>query len=280
MEAISGRATSGVPDLSSSQHPERLQQRPHDQLMRASSDHSLASTFVKNSARDPEDCGAAGGGGVSARDGLTNSSLPTFALSSFSASPSPRNDNVDDAELLTARAAAQPEVAPISRLVTPGDLSRPRRDEVVNIGPAILERNREEEVWRSTECSGGGGRGGRGGRGGAAGIYGSASTMDTNGIAHHIDDDEMMRLSPEIPLSLDHQTTAPLPASVTVRTEEQQIPKQLADTLETIIKQMDVLTQTVGILEQRLTMTENKLQEVVANQRTIIANNNNSSSQL
>ena len=56
------------------------------------------------------------------------------------------------------------------------------------------------------------------------------------------------------------------------------MPKQLAETLETIIKQMDVLTQTVGILEQRLTMTENKLKEVLVNQRTIMSGNDNNNS--
>ena len=56
------------------------------------------------------------------------------------------------------------------------------------------------------------------------------------------------------------------------------MPKQLAETLETIIQQMDVLTQTVGILEQRLTMTENKLKEVLVNQRTIMSGNDNNNS--
>lgn len=62
----------------------------------------------------------------------------------------------------------------------------------------------------------------------------------------------------------------PSSESVTVRTKEQQIPKQLADTLETILKQIDVLTQTVSILVQRLTMTENKLKEVDVTQQKII----------
>ncbi|XP_012724814.2 POC1 centriolar protein homolog A isoform X1 [Fundulus heteroclitus] len=44
------------------------------------------------------------------------------------------------------------------------------------------------------------------------------------------------------------------------------IPPSLANTLEHIIGQLDVLTQTVSILEQRLTLTEDKLKECLENQ--------------
>ena len=144
----------------------------------------------------------------------------------------------------------------------------------MHVAPAILERNREAEIW-----------GGSGG-GGGGGVADRRAT-ETNGNLHHplpnIDEDEAMRLSPETPPLLASAPAAdplplPPPHSVTVRTEEQQMPKQLAETLETIIKQMDVLTQTVGILEQRLTMTENKLKEVLVNQRTIMSGNDNNNS--
>ncbi|KAF7668409.1 hypothetical protein LDENG_00011110 [Lucifuga dentata] len=43
----------------------------------------------------------------------------------------------------------------------------------------------------------------------------------------------------------------------------------LASTLEHIIAQLDILTQTVAILEQRLTLTEDKLKECMENQMEI-----------
>ncbi|KAK1206073.1 POC1A protein, partial [Pygoscelis papua] len=46
----------------------------------------------------------------------------------------------------------------------------------------------------------------------------------------------------------------------------------LANTLEHIMEQLDVLTQTVSILEQRLTLTEDKLKECLENQQKIIQN--------
>ncbi|XP_067907970.1 POC1 centriolar protein homolog A-like isoform X4 [Heterodontus francisci] len=45
------------------------------------------------------------------------------------------------------------------------------------------------------------------------------------------------------------------------------IPSALASTLEHIVGQLDVLTQTVTILEQRLTLTEDKLRECLDNQQ-------------
>uniref|UniRef100_A0A087XZW5 POC1 centriolar protein homolog A n=1 Tax=Poecilia formosa TaxID=48698 RepID=A0A087XZW5_POEFO len=47
------------------------------------------------------------------------------------------------------------------------------------------------------------------------------------------------------------------------------VPSSLANTLEHIIGQLDVLTQTVSILEQRLTLTEDKLKECLENQMEI-----------
>ncbi|XP_043563847.1 POC1 centriolar protein homolog A-like isoform X1 [Chiloscyllium plagiosum] len=46
------------------------------------------------------------------------------------------------------------------------------------------------------------------------------------------------------------------------------IPSALASTLEHIVGQLDVLTQTVTILEQRLTLTEDKLREYLDKQQT------------
>ncbi|KAG7244788.1 hypothetical protein INR49_029807 [Caranx melampygus] len=43
----------------------------------------------------------------------------------------------------------------------------------------------------------------------------------------------------------------------------------LTSTLEHIIGQLDILTQTVSILEQRLTLTEDKLKECLENQMEI-----------
>nr|XP_054751547.1 POC1 centriolar protein homolog B-like [Lytechinus pictus] len=59
----------------------------------------------------------------------------------------------------------------------------------------------------------------------------------------------------------------PLPSTVPLEVKE--IPPGLAQTLENMVGQLDVLTQTVNILEQRLTMTENKLREVLDNQQKI-----------
>ncbi|KAK1900797.1 POC1 centriolar protein like A [Dissostichus eleginoides] len=47
------------------------------------------------------------------------------------------------------------------------------------------------------------------------------------------------------------------------------VPPGLASTLEHIIGQLDILTQTVSILEQRLTLTEDKLKECLENQMEI-----------
>ncbi|EOA93596.1 WD repeat-containing protein 51A, partial [Anas platyrhynchos] len=54
------------------------------------------------------------------------------------------------------------------------------------------------------------------------------------------------------------------------RNHEQQQDSSLATTLEHIMGQLDVLTQTVSILEQRLTLTEDKLKECLENQQKII----------
>eukprot|EP00112_Aurelia_sp_Birch-Aquarium-sp1_P025602 Seg859.8 transcript_id=Seg859.8/GoldUCD/mRNA.D3Y31 product="POC1 centriolar protein A" protein_id=Seg859.8/GoldUCD/D3Y31 len=51
--------------------------------------------------------------------------------------------------------------------------------------------------------------------------------------------------------------------------ERRDIPPQLATTLEHIVGQLDVITQTVSILEQRLTLCENKLRECLDNQQKI-----------
>ncbi|CAF1130013.1 unnamed protein product [Adineta steineri] len=43
---------------------------------------------------------------------------------------------------------------------------------------------------------------------------------------------------------------------------QQSYPPQLANTLDHIVQQLDILTKTVSILETRLTMTESKIQEI------------------
>ncbi|XP_032554680.1 POC1 centriolar protein homolog A isoform X4 [Chiroxiphia lanceolata] len=57
--------------------------------------------------------------------------------------------------------------------------------------------------------------------------------------------------------------------------EQQEVEASLANTLEHIMGQLDVLTQTVSILEQRLTLTEDKLKECLENQQKIIQNKTN-----
>ncbi|PAA75880.1 hypothetical protein BOX15_Mlig012063g1 [Macrostomum lignano] len=60
-------------------------------------------------------------------------------------------------------------------------------------------------------------------------------------------------------------------AAVGSSTEQQQqpgsVPPVIANTLEHVVRQLDILTQTVSILEQRLTLTENKLKDVLDSQR-------------
>lgn len=48
------------------------------------------------------------------------------------------------------------------------------------------------------------------------------------------------------------------------------VPQSLTSTLEHIVGQLDVLTQTVSILEQRLTLTEDKLKQCLENQQLIM----------
>ncbi|XP_006633617.2 POC1 centriolar protein homolog B [Lepisosteus oculatus] len=47
-------------------------------------------------------------------------------------------------------------------------------------------------------------------------------------------------------------------------------PSNFASTLEHIVEQLDVLTQTVAVLEKRLTLTEDKLKECLENQAQIV----------
>ena len=67
---------------------------------------------------------------------------------------------------------------------------------------------------------------------------------------------------------------APLPGP---KLELSQLPEQVAGTMEHLVGQLDLLSQTVGLLEQRLTMTEDKggamtsvLQEVLKNQQRMM----------
>nr|XP_023969901.1 POC1 centriolar protein homolog A-like [Chrysemys picta bellii] len=56
---------------------------------------------------------------------------------------------------------------------------------------------------------------------------------------------------------------------------QQEEETSLADTLEHIVGQLDVLTQTVSILEQRLTLTEDKLKECLENQQKLMHSKGN-----
>ncbi|KAH0630042.1 hypothetical protein JD844_012613 [Phrynosoma platyrhinos] len=61
-----------------------------------------------------------------------------------------------------------------------------------------------------------------------------------------------------------------------VRRQQEQIDEaSLASTLQHIVGQLDVLTQTVSILEQRLTLTEDKLKECLENQQKIVQSKSN-----
>ncbi|XP_053152664.1 POC1 centriolar protein homolog A isoform X4 [Hemicordylus capensis] len=61
-----------------------------------------------------------------------------------------------------------------------------------------------------------------------------------------------------------------------VRKQQEQIDEtSLATTLQHIVGQLDVLTQTVSILEQRLTLTEDKLKECLENQQKIAQSKSN-----
>ncbi|EGW08870.1 WD repeat-containing protein 51A [Cricetulus griseus] len=52
--------------------------------------------------------------------------------------------------------------------------------------------------------------------------------------------------------------------------ERVSMPQTLTSTLEHIVGQLDVLTQTVSILEQRLTLAEDKLKQCLENQQLIM----------
>uniref|UniRef100_A0A4W6DXY8 POC1 centriolar protein homolog A n=1 Tax=Lates calcarifer TaxID=8187 RepID=A0A4W6DXY8_LATCA len=78
--------------------------------------------------------------------------------------------------------------------------------------------------------------------------------------------------NPSTGSSSTHQTqTRGLPQDVEAqhRASDGGVPPGLAGTLEHIIGQLDILTQTVSILEQRLTLTEDKLKECLENQMEI-----------
>ncbi|XP_007425729.1 POC1 centriolar protein homolog A-like isoform X2 [Python bivittatus] len=59
------------------------------------------------------------------------------------------------------------------------------------------------------------------------------------------------------------------------RQQEQMDEIGLTSTLQHIVGQLDVLTQTVSILEQRLTLTEDKLKECLENQQKIAQSKSN-----
>ena len=47
------------------------------------------------------------------------------------------------------------------------------------------------------------------------------------------------------------------------------VPEHVANTLENILNQLDMLTQTVSILEERMTLVENVLTKPVDRQRQV-----------
>ncbi|XP_062301363.1 POC1 centriolar protein homolog A [Scomber scombrus] len=76
---------------------------------------------------------------------------------------------------------------------------------------------------------------------------------------------------PSISSSSTHQTQTQGSTQVQAQSHASDggAPPGLASTLEHIIGQLDILTQTVSILEQRLTLTEDKLKECLENQMEI-----------
>ncbi|KAF7249649.1 hypothetical protein EYD10_04364 [Varanus komodoensis] len=77
----------------------------------------------------------------------------------------------------------------------------------------------------------------------------------------------------EIP---DKQKIQEMETPELVRRQQEQIDEaSLASTLQHIVGQLDVLTQTVSILEQRLTLTEDKLKECLENQQKIAQSKSN-----
>jgi uncharacterized protein YoxC len=52
--------------------------------------------------------------------------------------------------------------------------------------------------------------------------------------------------------------------------QSDEIPPQLASTLEQIIRQLDILTQTVKVMEERLTINEHKTNKIETMQRQIV----------
>ncbi|KAJ3037002.1 POC1 centriolar protein A [Rhizophlyctis rosea] len=52
------------------------------------------------------------------------------------------------------------------------------------------------------------------------------------------------------------------PQSYTTALEERTVPDQLANTLQQIVRQLDILTQTMNIMESRLTMNEDRVVEM------------------
>jgi hypothetical protein len=70
-----------------------------------------------------------------------------------------------------------------------------------------------------------------------------------------------------------HENPAREPAGAaptTSQLEQRTMPDQLAHTLEQILGQLDVLTQTVSILEERLTLVENVLDKGADKPRQVV----------
>ncbi|MGH0182557.1 UNVERIFIED_CONTAM: hypothetical protein FKN15_010021 [Acipenser sinensis] len=80
---------------------------------------------------------------------------------------------------------------------------------------------------------------------------------------------EKRSVSQTRPSQVPKDTSVSSPTSRQQQPQDNGVPAALASTLEHIVCQLDVLTQTVAILEQRLTLTEDKLRECIDNQQMI-----------
>ncbi|XP_022104987.1 POC1 centriolar protein homolog A-like isoform X1 [Acanthaster planci] len=110
---------------------------------------------------------------------------------------------------------------------------------VTNLGPALFTQSRQKGL-----------------------VNGSVDTpKGFSGLDMTSADMERRDLEEGRGINTHHSSTVPL--------EVKEMPPALSKTLENFVGQLDVLTQTVNILEQRLTMTENKLREVLDNQQKI-----------
>lgn len=254
LDSISTRGISGVPDLMtpSAQADFRTSTNQPD-VQRAISDQSLATnhTFDVDVARATER--RISGERPPSHERQNSGEQPILLTPEFDV---PMR-STQDVDCLSPRDVdgindTTKDAQPRSVLTLPGDLLRPKMDDVVTIGPALLEKSKEDAVLGSQQAAS------------SSKAFIKQTSINPNAFEAP---SFQPPPQPQIP-PLQPQLTPHISGGVTVRTEPQ-LPPQIAETLETIVKQMDVLTQTVGILEHRLTLTENKLKEVILNQKNI-----------